>query len=192
MDCISCCPITLLVWVHNQGGGGGLNVMSRMLGCSWARHWHHDVCVHGTTRGSCVIWESSWVGSNIQQWPNYDKLCSNVLILENIIQKHDPMETQPKCCVMLWVLSKVLFTSFTQKMGFLGVVYTVNHKAVPMPCRIWDQSSWDHFGSGGALYIMFENRVRSWPLLKPPLYTRGCRSKYFCTHMYFILNICTM
>jgi hypothetical protein len=33
---------------------------------------------------------------------------------------------------------------------------------------------------GGALYIMFENHVRSWPLPKIPLYTRGYMSRYLC------------
>jgi hypothetical protein len=34
--------------------------------------------------------------------------------------------------------------------------------------------------SGGALYIMFENHVRSWPLLKTLWYTRGYMSRYLC------------
>jgi hypothetical protein len=37
--------------------------------------------------------------------------------------------------------------------------------------------------SGGALYIMFENHVRSWPLLKNSLYTRGYMSRYLCIQM---------
>ena len=45
---------------------------------------------------------------------------------------------------------------------------------------------------GGALYIMFENHVRSWPLLKTPWYTRGYMSRYLCIQMYSILNICLM
>ena len=32
----------------------------------------------------------------------------------------------------------------------------------------WIQSILRASSSGGALYIMFENHVRSWPLLKPP------------------------
>ena len=34
--------------------------------------------------------------------------------------------------------------------------------------------------SGGALYIMFDDHVRLWPLLKTPLHTRGYMSKYLC------------
>ena len=61
--------------------------------------------------------------------------------------------------------------------------------------RLWWQESNSHFyltlilynsilnnvhsftrSLGGALYIMFENHVHSWPLLKTPLYTRGYMS----------------
>jgi len=44
----------------------------------------------------------------------------------------------------------------------------------------------------GALYIMFEIHVRSWSLLKNPLYTRGYMSRYLCIQMYSVLNIYLM
>ena len=49
--------------------------------------------------------------------------------------------------------------------------------------------------SGGALYIMFENHVRSWPLLKTPWYTRGRdlyasgERKYCKNRKDFVLNL---
>jgi hypothetical protein len=54
------------------------------------------------------------------------------------------------------------------------------------------QQFYGYWALGGALYIMFENHVRSWPILKNPLYTRGYMSRYLCIHMYSILNICLM
>ena len=45
---------------------------------------------------------------------------------------------------------------------------------------------------GGALYIMFENHVHLWPLLKTPWYTRSYMSKYLCIQMYSVLDICLM
>ena len=39
----------------------------------------------------------------------------------------------------------------------------------------------------GALYIMFEDHVRSWPPLKTPFYTRGYMSKNLCVQIYSIV-----
>ena len=61
------------------------------------------------------------------------------------------------------------------------------HKLQKIPPEITQEA-----GSGGALYIMFENHVRSWPLLKTSWYTRGYMSKYLCIQMYSVLNICLM
>ena len=40
----------------------------------------------------------------------------------------------------------------------------------------------------GALYIMFENHVRSWPLLKTSYYSRGYMSRYLCIHVYSVFK----
>jgi hypothetical protein len=58
---------------------------------------------------------------------------------------------------------------FCEKSGWIGKVADVK----PVLLKTKRISTGNHFKeedfySGGALYIMFENHVRSWPLLKTP------------------------
>jgi hypothetical protein len=91
-------------------------------------------------------------------------------------------------CEHSYIILVLLLSQPVHHLWYIGHVYT---KAIRLwVLRILVLSLVESLG--GALYIMFENHVRSWSLLKIPLYTRGYMSRYLCIYMYSVLNICLM